>query len=121
MVTRRMQLGPNQAIRFDKVNGTAMPVVSNVMARREAIATSLGVSMDDLLPTLAAREAQTQPLLTVASAPVHEVVMTDAIEVSRALPQIVHSPLDGGPYISAGIFIAKHLSNPVISKSNTIH
>ena len=117
MVTRRMQLGPNQAIRFDKVNGTAMPVVSNVMARREAIATSLGVSMDDLLPTLAAREAQTQPLLTVKSAPVQEVVMTDAIEVSRALPQIVHSPLDGGPYISAGIFIAKHPDTGVYNAS----
>jgi UbiD family decarboxylase len=107
-VLRKMQRGPNLALQFDQVRGTDMPVVANVLGRREAIAYSLGVAPEELLPTLVARESATQPLLAVKSAPVQEQVVTRGVEVREALPQIVHSPLDGGPYISAGIFLAKH-------------
>ena len=116
-VLRKMQLGPNLALQFDKVHGTDMPVVTNVLARREAVAAALGVSVADVLRTLVARESSTQPVLPVKQAPVQEVVATSDIEVREALPQVVHSPLDAGAYISAGIFLAKHPVSGVYNAS----
>ena len=116
-VLRKMQLGPNLALQFDQVRGSDMPVVANVLSRREAVAAALGVAPGEVLPTLVARESSTQPLAQVKDAPVQEEVITTGLEVRQAIPQVVHSPLDAGPYISAGIFLAKHPQSGVYNAS----
>ena len=117
-VLRKVQLGPNIAVQFDSVTGSSMPVVSNVMSRREAIAASLGVAPDDVLRTLVRRELETKPLEVVTDAPVQKVVLlADKLDVARDIPQVVHSPRDGGAYISAGIFLARHPDTGVYNAS----
>jgi 2,5-furandicarboxylate decarboxylase 1 len=117
-VVRKVQLGPNLALQFDAVNGTAMPVASNIMSRREAIAASLGVKVPDVLNTLAMRQRTTGHLKQVDASPVQEIVMTgQAVDVARDIPQVVHSEHDGGAYISAGIFIARHPATGIYNAS----
>ena len=117
-VLRKVQLGPNVAVQFDAVTGAGMPVVSNVMSRREAVAATLGVPPGDVLKTLVRRELETKPLEVVSNAPVQEIVLLAAdVDVARDIPQVVHSPRDGGAYISAGIFLAKHPDTGVYNAS----
>ena len=108
-VTRKMQMGANLGLLFDAPKGSPMPVATNVMSHRAAYAAVLGVKPEELLTTLRDREGATKPIQEVTDAPVHEVVLTkEQMDVSRHLPQVVHSARDGGAYVSAGIYLAKH-------------
>lgn len=46
--------------------------------------------------------------MIVSDASVQEVVRTVDLDITRDLPQVVHSERDAGAYISAGICIARH-------------
>ena len=108
-VVRKNQLGPNLALLFENVKGSPCPVVSNVMSLRQGIAASLGVAPREMLPFLAKDVGSGLDPLIVESGPVQEVVRTGRdLDLARDLPQIVHSELDGGAYISAGIFLGRH-------------
>lgn len=117
-VQRKMQSGPNRGLLFENVKGATMPVACNIMSLRQTIAASLGEAPDGLLPVLAAREAKSLPVQEVTSAPVQEVVLTGAqVDVTRDLPQVVHSELDAGAYITAGIFLARDPATGVYNAS----
>jgi 2,5-furandicarboxylate decarboxylase 1 len=117
-VVRKVQLGPNLALQFDAVGGTDMPVASNIMARREAVAATLGVDLPKVLETLAARQRTTGSIAQVDVAPVQEIVIAGQdVDVARDIPQLVHSQHDGGAYISAGIFIARHPETGIYNAS----
>ena len=97
------------ATMFEKVQGTAMPVISNVMASRKLLAVAFGCTESQLMHEYAKREeAQTAPLVvSSAEAPVHEVVdKGDDVDIYK-LPNIVHCGGDGGTFISSGVIIAK--------------
>ena len=107
-VLRRMQKGPNRPLLFGNVAGTPLRVATNVLARRETLAASLGLTPDTVLPEMAAREGQVRPWTVVADAPVQQVVVpAEAIDVARDVPQVVHSERDAGAYVTAGIFLAR--------------
>src|SRR5688572_32306230 len=74
-VLRKTQKGPNVGLLFENVTGSPTRVATNVMSRRAALAASLGVAPERLLPDLAAREAKAVKPETIASAPVQEVVI----------------------------------------------
>lgn len=117
-VQRKMQSGPNLGLLFESVKGTPLRVACNVLSRREAIAAALGLTPETMLPVMAEREAKTLPLEEVSEAPVHEVVqLGSAADVTRDLPQVVHSELDAGAYITAGIFLARHPDTGVYNAS----
>jgi UbiD family decarboxylase len=92
---------------FEQVRGHAIPVVSNVMASRLGLATALGVGEAALPETYAARLKE----------PVKPVVLERppfAVSVRRgedvdlgALPIPTYFPGDGGPYLTAGLLIAR--------------
>ena len=116
-VMRAMQKGPNKALRFSGVAGSEMPVITNVFGFRKNAAAALGIPEAELLKTLVSLENKDLPTKTVTSVPVQEVVKTDDIDVSRDIPQVVFSELDGGAYITAGILIAKHPETGVYNAS----
>lgn len=117
-VQRKMQSGPNLGLLFSKVKGSDLSVACNILSRREAIAASLGLKPETMLPAMAEREAKSLPLDHVTDAPVHEVVHEGAAaDVTRDLPQVVHSELDAGAYITAGIFLARHPDTGVYNAS----
>ncbi len=102
------------------VNGKAhdMPVVVNLFTQRAWVSDSLGVSEDQLLAHVLAAAAKPTPCVEVTSAPVQEVVHTE-VDLLAQLPIPSHNELDSGPYITAGLLIAR---NPVTGVQNvSIH
>lgn len=115
-VLRRTQLGPDVGLLFANVKDSPAPVASNVLSRRATIAAALGMSTADLLPEMAARETNPRPPQSVSSAAVQEVVV-EKPDLSRELPQVIHSERDAGAYVSAGIFLARDPKSGVYNAS----
>lgn len=116
-VLRAMQKSLNQSLLFENVAGSPAPIASNVLCRRSILAAALGIDESTILSTLVARERDTRPLHEVSSAPVQELCKTGDIDVARDLPQVVHSAEDAGPYITAGVCIARHPETGVYNAS----
>jgi 2,5-furandicarboxylate decarboxylase 1 len=111
------RLDAQKAVLFPQPGGHAIPVVSGFMARREWIAEAMGVPESELLA--AYRRAAENPLpwreVPAGTAPCQTVVQRDDIDVRMALPIPTHSEHDNGPYITAGLVIAR---NPVTGIQN---
>lgn len=86
---------------FECVAGSAYRVVANLLAWRETVALGLSVPMDELLPRLVDALRHPQAPVVVSDAPCQEVV-EPAVDL-EALPILTHGPLDGGPYVTAGV------------------
>jgi UbiD family decarboxylase len=107
-IMRKVQKCSNEPLLFNAVTGSPTAVATNVLCRRSILADALGLNLATLLPDLIKREGQTRPLDVVTDAPVHERVVTENIRVEDEIPQIVHCQEDAGPYITAGVCIARH-------------
>jgi 2,5-furandicarboxylate decarboxylase 1 len=107
-IMRAVQKRGNEPLLFKNVVGSPAPVATNVLGRREILASALGLTPETLLPSLVALEAAQADPVVVTQAPVHELVWTEGYDVIRDIPQVVHSERDAGAYITAGICVAKH-------------
>jgi len=93
-------------ILFEKIKGSPYRTVVNVCASRRRLAQSIGTTRDGLLAKyLTALDNLVKPK-TVADAPVHE-VREDNIDLFR-FPRAIFHEGELGPYITAGIVVAKH-------------
>jgi 2,5-furandicarboxylate decarboxylase 1 len=105
-----------QATLFPSPGGHAIPVVSGVVSRRAWIAEAMGVAESSLLKTF--REAAENPIpwkeVARADAPVQQVVH-DTPDMRTLFPIPTHSEHDSGPYITAGLVIAR---NPATGVQN---
>lgn len=110
------RLDGQKAAYFPRPGGHAMPVISGFMAKRAWIAEAVGVSESELLAHF--RDAAEQPLAwkewSDGTAPCQQVVHRD-VDVLEVLPVPTHSEHDSGPYITAGLVIAR---NPVTGVQN---
>ena len=110
------RLDGTQAAYFPKPDGHAIPVVSGFVSRRAWIAEAMGVEQAGLLAAF--RHAADNPLpwreVEAGTAPCQEVVTRD-IDLHALLPIPTHSEHDNGPYITAGLVIAR---NPVTGVQN---
>ncbi|REG58212.1 2,5-furandicarboxylate decarboxylase 1 [Paraburkholderia sp. BL6669N2] len=104
------RLDATQAAFFTKPGGHDVPVVSGFMSRRAWIAEAMGVAESDLLTRF--RDAADQPIpskeIPRAEAACQQVVHTGAIDLHKLLPIPTHSEHDNGPYITAGLVIARN-------------
>jgi UbiD family decarboxylase len=92
---------------FERVTGTAFPVLTNLHASRSRLAIAMGSKPEAMLQTYLAAMDKPIPPRVVASGPVKEVVLHgDRLDL-RALPQIVHHEGDAGAYLTAAISFAK--------------
>jgi 2,5-furandicarboxylate decarboxylase 1 len=92
---------------FERVKGTAFPVLTNLHASRSRLAAAMGSKPEAMLQTYLAAMEKPLPPKTVAAGPVKEVVLRgDRLDL-RALPQIVHHEGDAGAYLTAAISFAK--------------
>ncbi|HEY4908057.1 MAG TPA: UbiD family decarboxylase [Methylomirabilota bacterium] len=92
---------------FEQVRGHSIPVVSNVMASRQGLATALGVTEAELPETYAARLKEPVKPVVLGRPPfVVDVRRGDAADLG-ALPIPTYFPGDGGPYLTAGLLIAR--------------
>jgi UbiD family decarboxylase len=105
LITKVQKVG--KAVLFENVSGSSIPVVSNVVGSKRMLALALGVDVNGVLDEYICRSAElVQPKL-VDYGPVQEVVKVGEEASVDALPIVTHSELDAGPYITAGIAVAK--------------
>jgi 2,5-furandicarboxylate decarboxylase 1 len=91
---------------FHNVKGHNVPVVGGALGSHERIALALGCSRDQLRDVVgAATSSPMSPKVVDDGAPSQEVVC-EAVDLST-LPVPVHAPNDAGPYINAGVVIAR--------------
>jgi 2,5-furandicarboxylate decarboxylase 1 len=97
--------GPAQFLR--QVKGYEMPVVGNILNSRERIAGSLGVERSQLQQALIdALDEGLEPLI-VDDGPVQELVHERPVDVPAILPVPTWFERERGPYITAGVIVAK--------------
>jgi 2,5-furandicarboxylate decarboxylase 1 len=91
------------AVLFDKVKGSELRAISNVLGSTRLLAEALETTVDNLTQTYIDREDARIPVEEVTDAPVQEVVITgDQIDLST-IPIVTNCEKDSGAFISAGI------------------
>ena len=103
-------------IRFEDVKDSAYPVVAGLCARRELLAQSLGLVQEQLLSTLCRAFNHPVPPPLVETAPCQEVV-AEQVNLHH-LPILTHLPVDGGPYVSAGVAVVR---DPELGRNLSFH
>ena len=101
------RLDGEKATFFPAPGGHAIPVVSGLLGDRAWIADAMGVMPDAVLARFAEAAAHPLPWREVAAAPAQDVVH-DRVDLTAQLPIPTHNELDSGPYISAGLLIARN-------------
>jgi 2,5-furandicarboxylate decarboxylase 1 len=96
-----------RAVVFPAPGGHAIPVVANLFADRGWVAESIGVSPDQLLVRFQDAVRHPLPWVEIAHGPAQDVVHRD-IDLLKLLPIPKHNELDSGPYITAGLLIARN-------------
>ncbi|HXG49949.1 MAG TPA: UbiD family decarboxylase [candidate division Zixibacteria bacterium] len=95
---------------FEKVRGSALPVVTNVHADARRLFRAIGLknaSLPEFIREYAAREDSPLPPVIVGEAPVQEIVSTGSeVDVTR-LPILTYHEKDAGRYITAGFGIMR--------------
>ena len=105
-VTQLAQKNWAKPVLFTNVKGTRFPVVTNVYSTRERLGEVIGIDAGDFcrqwnkLSSLGAGEMKT-PLVPATETPEYEEVKLSD------LPLITYSDLDGAPYFTSAMFIAK--------------
>ena len=84
-----------------------MAVVSGLLGDRAWIADAMGVPGSEVLARFSDAAANPLPWREVTDAPVQQVVH-DRVDLLAQLPIPTHNELDSGPYISAGLMVARN-------------
>src|SRR4051794_26896770 len=108
------KLEGKQATFFPAPDGHPVTVVSGVIANRGWMAEALGVSSAELIARYRAAAEAPVPWREVSKPACQEIVAKD-IDLAKLLPLPTHNELDAGPYITAGLVIAR---NPRTGKQN---
>ncbi|WXG40253.1 MAG: UbiD family decarboxylase [Candidatus Freyarchaeum deiterrae] len=100
---------------FNQVEGTPYRVVGNICSSRDLLALALNVRKEDLLFRLAeAFEKRSEPAI-IKNGRCQEV--TEKVDLNN-LPILTHTAGDGGPYITAGVFIIR---DPEFGRNVSFH
>jgi 2,5-furandicarboxylate decarboxylase 1 len=101
------KLDGKSSVFFPSPDGHSVPVVSGFMSSRSWIAEAMGVNEAELLDAFRLAADNPLPCNLVKQAPCQEIVHSD-FDVRTLLPVPTHSEHDSGPYITAGLVIAKN-------------
>jgi 2,5-furandicarboxylate decarboxylase 1 len=101
------KLGREKGIFFEKVSGYTIPLVTNFIFSREALATSLDMKEKDLIPRLQKAMEKPRPCEVVENAPFKENLLTQHLNPLNLFPIPTYHERDAGPYITAGVLVAK--------------
>ncbi len=107
------RLDGRKATLFPRPDGHAIPVVSGLTSDRGWMAEAMGVAPGELLGRFRHAAANPLPCAEVAEAPVQQVVHRGGIDLTKLLPIPTHNEHDSGPYISAGLCLARNPRNGI--------
>lgn len=99
------QLEPRPVL-FDHLIESSFRVAGNLFCSKADFAGYFGIGLTEIIPLLAEAIAKPVPCPVVETAPCQEVV--DLQPDLDRLPILKHCELDGGNYISSGVFCANH-------------
>lgn len=99
------KLDGKEALLFPKVKGYDIPIIGNLLGSRENCEAAFGVDFNGIREMIGRALADPIPPSLVKSAPVHEVVIADGIDIAKLLPALFHAPKDAGRYVTAGIVV----------------
>ncbi len=105
LIVKAQKIG--KAILFENVSDSSIPVVSNVVGSRRMLALALDTDEEQLLEEYVKRSSNFIEAKIVDQGAVQEVVKVGEDATAEMLPIVTHSELDAGPYITAGIAVAK--------------
>lgn len=106
-VVKLLEKRGNPVVVFHRVAGSMLPVICGVHSTRERIALALETSADRVVEDFLRLDPQAIPPISVADAPVKEVIKTgDEVDL-RELPIVTHASKDAGPYIGIGVGVAR--------------
>ena len=95
------------AVLFENTKGHDMPVVAGIFSQRNMMACALGTSERYLVRTMIDASQRPLPTKMVQTGPAKEVAIKQGIDVAKLLPVPTHYEFDAGPYITAGVIIAR--------------
>ena len=95
-----------QPVLFRNVKESPFQVVGNLLSSKAAFADYLGIPASAIIPTMMHAIDHCQPCPVIPDAPCQEVV-NEQPDLDD-LPLLRHCALDGGNYISSGVFVARH-------------
>ena len=108
-------------IRFENVNGSDLPLVTNMFGKYELLGLALGVEPDEpkssILSTFRERIANPVDTVTVGrgDAPVKQIVLEGGdIDLGR-IPVIRHAEKNSGKYISIGVLVVRDPETGVLN------
>jgi 2,5-furandicarboxylate decarboxylase 1 len=103
------QHGPAQL--FERASNNPFPVVANVLNSRDRMARGLGIERKDLhTRCLAALRDRISPVM-VDRGPAHDVARRGELDLTQLLPVPTWFECETGPYITAGVIVAKDPTN----------
>jgi UbiD family decarboxylase len=103
------QHGPAQL--FEQAGNNPFPVVANVLNSRDRIARGLGIERKDLhARCLTALRERISPVV-VDGGPAHDAVRRGELDLPQLLPVPTWFECEAGPYITAGVIVAKDPTN----------
>jgi 2,5-furandicarboxylate decarboxylase 1 len=113
--------GRYPVIRCEKVNGSELPLVTNIFGNYDLLGLALGVGSDEpksaILQRFINREANPLPTKTIdrMDAPVKQrVVLGNDVDLSK-LPIVHHAEKDSGKYITVGVLILRDPDTGVLN------
>ncbi len=95
-----------EPVLLNHITESQFPVMGNLFCTKESFADYLGISVQDIIPTLTKAIDDRTPPQVIAQAPCQEVVIHNPN--LDDLPILFHCEGDGGNYISSGVMIARH-------------
>ena len=117
-ILKRAEREKGPAIFFEKLKGYPQKsMVGNLFSTEERIALAMGAregipprkaAAERLMELYAAVPQAVRPPKLVETSPAKEVILKEDFDVMREIPVPTHCEKDGGPYIAAGVVIAKH-------------
>ena len=92
---------------FDRVAGYKMPVVTNLFATKKHLALALDTTPERVIEHFGDAQLNRIPPREVVSGVVKDVVLTGESADLGILPAVTHCEKDAGPYLTAGMTIAR--------------
>lgn len=101
-ICRKLSMIKGPAVLFEKVKGSKIPVVGQLLATNRRLAIALGCSEEDLFSETLKRAGNLIPPNFVSQGSCQEVVKHGKDVDLTELPLVTNNACDGGPYITAG-------------------
>jgi 2,5-furandicarboxylate decarboxylase 1 len=104
-ITKKLE--KERGVIFEQVSGYSIPLATNFFFSRKALAAALDMAEGELIPNFRKAMEKPRPCEVLGQAPFQENVLTQNLNPWQIFPVPTYHERDAGPYITAGVLIAK--------------